>query len=306
MISNNLISGAWFLDGDRSLQERITKTQKQISSGYRIQDAADSPKDTANVIGLGTSISSTQQYLATLGRVGAEASAVDTALSTGITLIDRARQLAVRAASSVTSAADRQNIAIEVVNLQQQIVGIANTTVEGRFVFGGDQDDAQPYQYDASSARGADRLTIQTTSRIIEDPHGLPVFAASSASAIFDAEDASGAPAATNIFAGLNSLVTALNSNDPTAVSGALSQLRAGSDWLNQKQAGYGASARRIADETTLANSFLTGLRSRLSELRDTAIVQAATDLSLQSTAQSAAFSAQASVPRKSLFDYIG
>ena len=45
MISNNLISGAWFLDGVRSLQERITKTQKQISSGYRIQDAADSPKD---------------------------------------------------------------------------------------------------------------------------------------------------------------------------------------------------------------------------------------------------------------------
>lgn len=306
MISNNLISGAWFLDGVRNLQERITKTQKQISSGYRIQDAADSPKDTVSVIGLGTSISTTQQYLTTLGRVGAEASAVDTALSTGITLIERARQLAVRAASSVTTATDRQNIAIEVANLQQQIVGLANTTVEGRFVFGGDQDDTQPYQYDVGSARGADRLTTQSASRIIEDPYGLPVFTASTAAAIFDAEDAAGAPAATNILVGLNSLVTALNSNDPSAVSGALSQLRAGSDWLNQKQAVYGASARRIADEATLANNVLTGLRSRLSELRDTDIVQAATDLSLQSTAQSAAFSAQASVPRKSLFDYIG
>lgn len=306
MISNNLISGLWFLDGVQNLQARITTTQKQISSGFRIQDASDSPKEAADVIGLGTAVSSVEQYLTNLGLVTAETTGADTALSTAITLIDRARQLAVQAASSTTSATDRQSIAIEVKNIQQQVVGLSNTSVEGRFIFGGDQDQSPPYQYDSAGTRGVDKLTTQTSSRVIQDPSGLTVFSANTAAGIFDAEDSSGTPTAGNVFVGLQSLVNSLNANDQAGAATALTQLQAGSDWLNQKQAGYGAAARRLTDETTLSNTLLTSLRTRLSEIRDTDVVQAATDLSLETTAQSAAFSAQASVPRKSLFDYLG
>ncbi len=306
MISNNLTSGLWFLAGVQNLQARITTTQKQISSGFRIQDASDSPSQAADVVGLGTAVSSLEHYLTNLGRVTAETTSADTALSTAITLINRARQLAVQAANSTTTASERQAIAVEVKNIQQQIVGLSNTSVEGRYIFGGDQDQSPPYQYDAASARGVDKLTTQTASRVIQDTSGLTVFSAQTAAVIFDTQDTLGAPTAGNVFVALQSLVNSLNANDQAGTATALTQLQAGADWLNQQQAGYGAAASRLTDETNLSNNVLTSLRTRLSEIRDTDVVQAATDLSLETTAQSAAFSAQASVPRKSLFDYLG
>lgn len=306
MISNNLTSGLWFLAGVQNLQARITTTQKQISSGFRIQDASDSPSQAADVVGLGTAVSSLEHYLTNLGRVTAETTSADTALSTAITLINRARQLAVQAANSTTTASERQAIAVEVKNIQQQIVGLSNTSVEGRYIFGGDQDQSPPYQYDAASVRGVDKLTTQTASRVIQDTSGLTVFSAQTAAVIFDTQDTLGAPTAGNVFVALQSLVNSLNANDQAGTATALTQLQAGADWLNQQQAGYGAAASRLTDETNLSNNVLTSLRTRLSEIRDTDVVQAATDLSLETTAQSAAFSAQASVPRKSLFDYLG
>ena len=306
MISNNLTSGLWFLAGVQNLQARITTTQKQISSGFRIQDASDSPSQAADVVGLGTAVSSLEHYLTNLGRVTAETTSADTALSTAITLINRARQLAVQAANSTTTASERQAIAVEVKNIQQQIVGLSNTSVEGRYIFGGDQDQSPPYQYDAASARGVDKLTTQTASRVIQDTSGLTVFSAQTAAVIFDAQDSLGTPTAGNVFVALQSLVNSLNANDQAGTATALTQLQAGADWLNQQQAGYGAAASRLTDETNLSNNVLTSLRTRLSEIRDTDVVQAATELSLETTAQSAAFSAQASVPRKSLFDYLG
>ena len=306
MISNNLTSGLWFLAGVQNLQARITTTQKQISSGFRIQDASDSPSQAADVVGLGTAVSSLEHYLTNLGRVTAETTSADTALSTAITLINRARQLAVQAANSTTTASERQAIAVEVKNIQQQIVGLSNTSVEGRYIFGGDQDQSPPYQFDAASARGVDKLTTQTASRVIQDTSGLTVFSAQTAAVIFDAQDSLGTPTAGNVFVALQSLVNSLNANDQAGTATALTQLQAGADWLNQQQAGYGAAARRLTDETNLSNNVLTSLRTRLSEIRDTDVVQAATELSLETTAQSAAFSAQASVPRKSLFDYLG
>ncbi len=306
MISNNLTSGLWFLAGVQNLQARITTTQKQISSGFRIQDASDSPSQAADVVGLGTAVSSLEHYLTNLGRVTAETTSADTALSTAITLINRARQLAVQAANSTTTASERQAIAVEVKNIQQQIVGLSNTSVEGRYIFGGDQDQSPPYQYDAASVRGVDKLTTQTASRVIQDTSGLTVFSAQTAAVIFDAQDSLGTPTAGNVFVALQSLVNSLNANDQAGTATALTQLQAGADWLNQQQAGYGAAASRLTDETNLSNNVLTSLRTRLSEIRDTDVVQAATDLSLETTAQSAAFSAQASVPRKSLFDYLG
>ena len=306
MISNNLTSGLWFLAGVQNLQARITTTQKQISSGFRIQDASDSPSQAADVVGLGTAVSSLEHYLTNLGRVTAETTSADTALSTAITLINRARQLAVQAANSTTTASERQAIAVEVKNIQQQIVGLSNTSVEGRYIFGGDQDQSPPYQYDAASVRGVDKLTTQTASRVIQDTSGLTVFSAQTAAVIFDTQDTLGAPTAGNVFVALQSLVNSLNANDQAGTATALTQLQAGADWLNQQQAGYGAAASRLTDETNLSNNVLTSLRTRLSEIRDTDVVQAATELSLETTAQSAAFSAQASVPRKSLFDYLG
>jgi flagellar hook-associated protein 3 FlgL len=303
MISGSLISGETFLSGIRRLQDRTEHTQRQISSGYRIQTAADSPGEVPDLIHLNSALNAVRHYSRTLGRASAEVSAADSALTTAVKITDQARGIALRAAATTTTTAERRNLATQVNSLRQQLVNLSNTTAEGRYIFGGSADQSPPYQFSTS---GITRLTTQVGGRVIEDPSGSQVFAGDTASNIFDHTDTNGNPASDNVFFAFDSLLNALNGDDATGAAAALTRIQASADWLNERQGIYGVAGTRITSETDAAASLATALESRISAIRDTDLVQAATDLALENTAQSAAFSAQASVPRKSLFDYLG
>jgi len=73
-----------------------------------------------------------------------------------------------------------------------------------------------------------------------------------------------------------------------------------------QQQAWYGAAEQRISAEQSRASSQITAIQIRIAGIRDTDVVRAATQLTQLNTDQAAALAAQASIPRKSLFDYLG
>lgn len=307
MITGSSAIGAeWFLNGISNLQRQEIKTQQEISSGYQVQDAADSPAQTPALIALGSDLASAQSYQTNLGRVQAETTAADSGLSVSLTLIDQARALATQGASSTARASDRQNLATQVQSIQQQIVSIANTTVEGRFIFGGSQDQSGPYQYDVASATGVDALTVSTSNRAIVNPSGQTVYQSQTASTIFDPRDALGDPTTSNTFAALQNLYNALQANDPAATADALTSLETASTWVNRQQATYGTAEQRLSQEQNDTANRITSLKTQISGIRDTDITQAASDLARETTSQAAAFSAQAEIPRKSLFDYLG
>jgi flagellar hook-associated protein 3 FlgL len=247
-----------------------------------------------------------QTYQTNLTRVQAETNAADTALGAGIQLIESARSIALQGAGSTASVSERQNLASQVQSIQQQLVSLANTTTEGRYIFGGDQDLSAPYQFNAASANGVNGLTPQTATRVITDPSGQIIYQGRTASTIFDHQSSAGVPATDSAFAALQNLQVALAANDSPGIATALTSLENVSDWLNQQQASYGVDGQRIAQEQLGATAEITSLKTQVSAIRDTDVVQAATDLTLESTAQSAAFAAQAQIPRKSLFDYLG
>jgi len=190
--------------------------------------------------------------------------------------------------------------------IQQQLVSIANTSVDNRYIFGGDQDQTAPYQYDAASATGVDRLTPQTSTRVIVDPTGQTVYQPLTAQQIFDPDDATGAPTANNTFAALQSLYTALQANDQPGIATALTSLQSASTYVNQQQAYYGAAEQRLTNESNDVANLVTNLQARIGNIRDTNVAQAATDLTQESTDQSAALGAEAEISPKTLFDYLG
>jgi flagellar hook-associated protein 3 FlgL len=305
-LTTSSVTAAWFLDGVAKLQRAQVKTQKEISSGYRVQDAADSPEQTRELVGLVSSFSVNQSWQSSLSRVQAEATSADNALSVAIKLVESARTLALQGAGSIPTASDRQVLAVQVKSIQEQIVSLANTTTEGRFIFGGDQDLSAPYQLNPANTSGVDKLTTQTSTRVIPDPAGQPVYKSATAADIFDPRDQAGAPLPDNTFVALQSLLASLQNNDPAGISTALQSLKSVSDRLNQKQSVYGFALNRITAELTNAQSESTTLQTQISAIRDTDVVKAASDLSAENFAQSAAFSAQARISGKSLFDYLG
>jgi flagellar hook-associated protein 3 FlgL len=303
-VNSATIGADWFLNGLSNLQSEELQTQQQLSSGYAVTTAADNPAATQDLVDLGSSLAAAQSYQSNLGNVQAEASAADTAIGSAITLIQSAQSLAAQGASSTATASQRQNLATQVQSIQQQLVSLANTQVAGRYIFGGDQDQAAPYQYDASAAEGVDALTTASSTRQIVNPAGETVYQSLTAGTIFD-PSSGGAPTAANTFAALQSLQTALSTNDTTGVATALTSLATASTWLNQQQVHYGAAEQRLTSEQTAVASQITSIQTGIGGIRDANIAQDATDLTQESTDQQAAMAAQAEVPQKSLFDYL-
>lgn len=300
------IGAQWFLNGANNLQNQILKTSNALSSGYQVNSAADAPDQTSALVDLGSQLSTLQTYQTNLSSVLSEAQTGDQTLGTAISLVQNAQSIASQATGLTITPAQMQNMASEIQGIQQQMVTLANTNVAGRYIFGGDQGTA-PYQYDASSAtNGVDQLTTQTATYAFVNPTGQAIYQPLTATQIFDNQDSTGTPTANNVFVALQSLTTALQNNDTTGIQNALSSLDTVSGWLNQEQGYYGAAEQRITTEQNTAATHITAVQMGIGAIRDTDMVKAATDLSQETMAQSAAYEAQAAISKKSLFDYLG
>jgi len=306
-ISSSFPGTGWFLNGLANLQQQESQTQRALSSGYQINDAADSPSQTPALVQLGSSLASVQAYQTNLTNVQAEASTADQAIQTGITLIQNAVSLAEQGADTTSTSATRQTIAGQLQSIQQQLVSISNTTVQGRYIFGGSQDQSAPYQYDASSPTGVDTLTSQTAGRVIVNTQGQSVYQGLTAQQIFGPVDSTGAPTANSTFAALQSLVTALQSNDLTGITNGLTSLQTASGYVSQQQTYYGTAEDRLTNEQNTAANQATALQTQIGNIRNTNMAQAATDLTQESTDQSAALGAESELANsKTLFSYLG
>src|SRR3569833_103805 len=119
------IGSDWFLNGLAELQARELMTQKELSSGTRVSTAADDPAAAGALLRLGPELAAAETYQSNLGKEQAEGSAADSAAvaATGAACIlaQSALSFSVRAASSSTTAAERQSFAGQVQTLEQQM-----------------------------------------------------------------------------------------------------------------------------------------------------------------------------------------
>ena len=298
---------AWFLDGLSNLQQQEAKTERELSSGYQINDASDSPSQTPELVQLGSTLAAVQTWQANLANVQEEAQTADQAIGQSISLLQSAEALATQGASTTTTATATQILASQVQQIQQQLVSIANTTVGGRAIFGGDQDQTAPYQYDATNlVTGVDSLSPQTNTRVVVDTLGQTVYQPLTAQQIFGPTDNTGAPTANNAFAALESLYTALQTNNQPNVASALTSLQNAMSYVNQQQGYYGAAEQRLTNEQNAAANQITALQAQIGGIRDTDMAQAATELTQEQADQSAAMGAQAEISTRTLFDYLG
>ena len=221
------------------------------------------------------------------------------------------------AAAPITSNSANASFLTAVTQLQQQLVALANTTVNGRYVFGGDNATTAPY-----SATGAGWGTsatyigsTQANTSTISDINGQSIVPIPGAQQVFDNPPATapattsplpGAPPQGNVFAAVGYLRMALQNNDQPAIENATALLHSALGQINQASMTIGDTENWIDQANSSASTALTNIQQQLSSVRDTDIPSAAMQLTMDQTALQAAIAAHASLSNKSLFDYIG
>jgi flagellar hook-associated protein 3 FlgL len=288
-------------------QQQINQAQAQVSSGFRVQTPSDDPAAVPSILQVQAEIGNDQQIQSNLGSVTNELGTADSALQSAIQAVQDAGTLATEGANSTATADERANIAQQVAGLQQTLVGISQTTFNGRYIFSGDQDTGPAYQLDSSQPNGVKQLISAPSTRVIADATGTAISVAKTAQQIFDAQNPDGSDAPGNVFAALNSLLTALNNNDQAGIAQAASALQSAGTCLNQQLAFYGEAEDRVAAATDLAQKFQTQQQAQLSSLRDADIPTVAVQLTQSQSDQQAALSAEANIAQqKNLFSYLG
>ena len=186
------------------LQSQIAKTQSQLSSGQRLQSAADDPAAMTQVNQLNGQLSATQQYATNGNAATTSLQLEEQALSDATNVLQSARDLAVQANDGSLSPSARQDIATQLQQQLQDLVAIGNRTDgSGRYLFSGYADMTQPF---AQSATGVSYAGTQGV-RQIQVGASQFVSAGDAGDAVF-----------MNIPAGNGTFVTAgVNSNTGTA-----------------------------------------------------------------------------------------
>ncbi|MGH8259944.1 MAG: flagellar hook-associated protein FlgL [Steroidobacteraceae bacterium] len=128
------------------LQAALAKTQSQLASGKRIQEAADDPAGMAQLNQLGVQLSASQQYATNQGTASANLTLEEQALSDATNVLQSARDLAVQANNASLSSAQRQDIATQLQQQLGQLVSIGNRTdSNGNYLFSGYAAGTQPF-----------------------------------------------------------------------------------------------------------------------------------------------------------------
>jgi flagellar hook-associated protein 3 FlgL len=301
MISNLDPSAQQFLNDLNRISAAMNTAQQQMSSGLKVSSVSDAPDQISTLLQARAGLSSTQQVLSNLSRQTAEVNTGEQSLESAVQLFEQVRTLGAEGATPTITADQRATLSGQIGAIMQQLVGLAGTTVEGRYIFSGDSDQQTPYTIDLTQANPVSGYLGSAATRVAQHPNGTTFPLALTAQQVFDSADPT-----TNVFASMNTLRTALANNDSTGILNAMDGMPKVDSYLNDQLAFYGTTQNRITDATSYGQNLQTELQSQISNLQDADLTNAILELTQAQTQQQAALTARAQLPRTTLFNFLG
>lgn len=279
--------------------QRLAAAQERVSSGKRINRPSDDPFGAEAVLKFRTSQASVEQFQQNAATVRDGLQSADGALESYQQLLDRAQVLLTQGASDSTSATARVSIAQEIDGLRTQMMTIANTKTNDRFVFGGTRQNVAPFD-----SAGNPSLAATTTQMVQLEPDAAPVAAGVMADAVFSNSGGT-------VFATLASAAAALRGTgnpaaDKAAVLASMDGLVTFSNQSETGRAQLGASFNGVDGASSRLASQALSFQESANRFESADFAAAALELTQASNALQATLQATAFTSKGSLMNLIG
>jgi len=275
-------------------QQQEQAALQQLSTGQRINKPSDDPAGTAELMQVLDQTSQADSYLQSMGTVNGQLSTADSTLSSVVTVLQRAISLGVEGATGTMSDSDRAALAQEVSGIRDQLISLANTSYQGRYIFAGTTLNA-PYVVDATTScgvryegnGGVNHVTVGNGYNIQTNLPGSQVFS----------------QAGSDVFQAINDLMTSLNTN--SAIDTAVTSVRAAFDHVTEQRVFYGNALHQIDSQQTYLNSEKLQLAQQQNAVAGADMNQVVSDLVNAENARNATLAAVGRVSQMSLFNYL-
>jgi flagellar hook-associated protein 3 FlgL len=274
-------------------RNRALDAQNQVTTGMRVVQPGDDPA----AAGLMVSQNIALQRLDTIDKATStatgEVQVADGALQSVATLLQRAQQLAVQLGNDTYSASERAAGAQEVTGISGQIAQLMNTQVAGRYIFGGNVDNAPPF--DATGA-----YTGDTAVRQIEIAPGLLQNASIRAD-----QTIKGVGGGVDVFASLSALSSALAANDGAGIRNAVATVSQSNDQVASALTATGGILAAFDSAQQIGSVAKDSAQKVLSAQSEADIFQATSNLALAQQSLQASLAVTAKSFSVSLLDFL-
>lgn len=286
---------------------RLYALQEQVASEKYFQRISDHPSRAAAALSLRSSLDASQAYLNSVQVAEAWMAETDFALKQTVDTAKKAFELASRGVSDTMGEDERLGLAVEMDELLEQVIGLANSNHTGSYLFAGFQTNAAPFEgvddngdgkYDRIRYRGADldpsspplpepiQRAINPGHTIILNTDGPSVFAPLAA-AVIAARDA-------------------LLSGDGSAIQASIDELDSALNTASQARTINGARHRQVQLVGERIEKAQIELKSLLSAKEDVNMAEAISNLRHQETIYQAVLEVgQRAISTMSLFEML-
>lgn len=321
-LTNNMLINNFMYNIGRNMS-RMDKIQLQMSTGKKIQTPGDDPITASRALKFKTDVSEIQQYQKNVDDTMAWMEMSEKTMDNLDDLFQRARELTVQAANGGSiSTEDKQKIAAEIEQIKNQVIGTANTSYAGRYLFSGFKTDKPLLNGDGSYGvnvvnSGTDREDINYEVSI-SDSLNINILGSELFDYKFDPltntvgqRTITNAPADNvvgqkpQIILDLENLKTAMDSNNQAAIQQGLTNIDRGYETILKAKADLGARYNRVELTKNRLEADETNTTKLLSLNEDADMSEVIMNLKNEENVYNASLASGARIIQPTLIDFL-
>ena len=277
----------------RARMAQLNDAQARLSSGKQVRIPSDDAAVMSSILSLRSAQRARVQETRNASDGATWVSLTDGKLQDGVQALQRVRDLAVRAASSMEPQ-ERAGIATEILSIRDEMVGIANSQNQGQGLFSGTASGSAVALVAGVWTYTGDATQVQR--RIGE---GEVVTVTGRGDEVFGFADGD------DVFTMLETLASQVSAGQATAVSDSIADVDTALGRILDGLAEVGATGNRIESTLAANQDQQIALRGQLSEIEDVDLASATMELQLQEVAYQATLAAMGRALQPSLADFL-
>ena len=274
-----------------TISDELNKANEVASTGKRINKLSDDPVGLTQSLSIQSSLANITQMQRNIDYGQSWLNSSESALTSVSNILSDTKALCVQMASGTVGADQRAAAAENVQNNLDEIVSLANTNVNGSYIFAGSKTDTVPFDQDET---GNVTYEGDNTAFSIKISNNASIEIGSDGQAVFG-----------TLFTTLSDLKTALQNNDVTGIQDAMGKLDDSMNDISAKISDIGSKTDRMDIKKNIFQDLNLTDTTRLSTIEDADMAQAIMDVSAAQLTYQAALASSSKVMSLSLVDYL-
>ena len=281
------------------LNSDIQTLQSKIATGKNVLRASDDPVAMINISATKEKLNQLERYNINIDRALSRLSQAEIAISDIQSVMTRMYELSIQVKNDTYNSEDKRAISLEMSELKQQIIGIANSAdANGNTLFSGFSTNKSPFYEDDDSTiiydgdQGNHQLAISESIKISTSINGADVFMR------VKSEDGY-----ISIFDVIDETIQKIDNNDTDTIS--LTKIKDSISHLSNQVTKIGSNINRAETQQQNLNNRILNLTNTLSGIEDTDIASVVTELQSQLVSRDAAQQTFMMINQTNLFDYV-